>query len=848
MSDISAPPAAGPPPPAPPSNGPGLAALRYRVGTFARFRRAMLDELAGEPASSPFAGWKEGTEGDYATVFLELWAYLADILTFYQERIANEAYLPTATRRDSLARLARLTHYVPSPGASASAPVAFTVDPSATLDMPAGFRVGSRATPGKPAAVFETAETITAVGALNRIPLARLQPVNQFASPDSDGTLTIFLDGTANRLAVGDYVLVIEHEGEGTSETRNLRQLDQVEPDTTSRTTAVTWTEPGLGFESVTLYALRVVAGPFGNNAPSWSALPPALTTPAGAPFPDNWDDPKKALSFLPADPSAPTMLYLDAVYGTLRATAANPGWVVLLVEGTAVAFRTVDARPASCAGYAISARVTRLTLDAPVPTSQFPLRGTVILAGSEPLAPLEELPVTDPLSGPTLLLDGLFPQLKAGRRVVVQGFDAATGAPRAEDGVIAAVGPLDTTNGQTTVSLRRLLDGSYDRSRTVVLANVALATQGETVRDEVLGSGDGTAFQSYPLKKAPLTYLAATQADATAAVESTLDVTVNGVLWAERPTLTGSTPDAQVYTATPDVSGTTHVEFGDGFSGARPPSGQDNIRARYRKGLGRAGNVAAGDLAQLLDSLPGLQKVGNPIGGVGGAEPEGPEQVRLAVPAAMQAFGRAVSATDLATLALGYPGVAKASAAWLTSGAPGTRAVGPQVRLTIATADVLSPSQQGVFLQSLRTFLDQRRDRNVPLRIGGFTPVYVDLAAAVDVDDRYPRQATLAAVAAALGIGTGPDGRPGFFAQERLQLGRCLPLSAAYAALQAVPGVHSAVVTTFRRPDVDGDPKTVRDVIPVQSTEMAVVATDPTDPSRGAVRLSWRSGGFLDT
>ena len=77
--------------------------------------------------SNPFAAWHEGTDGDYQTIFIELWAYLADILTFYQERIANEAYLGTATQRDSSLRLAQLIDYRPSPGAGASGSVAFTV-------------------------------------------------------------------------------------------------------------------------------------------------------------------------------------------------------------------------------------------------------------------------------------------------------------------------------------------------------------------------------------------------------------------------------------------------------------------------------------------------------------------------------------------------------------------------------------------------------------------------------------------------------------------------------------------------------------------------------------------------
>ena len=46
------------------------------------------------------------------------------------------------------------------------------------------------------------------------------------------------------------------------------------------------------------------------------------------------------------------------------------------------------------------------------------------------------------------------------------------------------------------------------------------------------------SAFQSYPLKKKPLTYLPSTDPEGLAAVENTLIVTVNGVRWKEEPTL----------------------------------------------------------------------------------------------------------------------------------------------------------------------------------------------------------------------------------------------------------------------------------------------------------------------
>ena len=119
--------------------------------------------------------------GDYHTMLIELWAYLADILTFYQERIANEAFLSTATQRDSLRRLAELVGYRPQPGSAATALLAFTIEKQKTVTIPAGFRAGSKAKPGKQAAVFETEDAIVALGSHSAIPLSMVAPTNQFA-------------------------------------------------------------------------------------------------------------------------------------------------------------------------------------------------------------------------------------------------------------------------------------------------------------------------------------------------------------------------------------------------------------------------------------------------------------------------------------------------------------------------------------------------------------------------------------------------------------------------------------------------------------------------------------------
>jgi len=895
--------------------------------------------------SNPFAKWREGMQGDYHTMLIELWAYLADILTFYQERIANEAFLSTATQRDSLRRLAELIAYQPQPGSAATALLAFTIQRDQQVIIPKGFRTGSKPKPGKKPTVFETEAGIAARDEHSAIPLSMVAPTNQFAllsdyglllgvgsfamtaaaaasvygsagatylqtlspalnlsalsttltetvaeaaSPASSATAItdplpaarafrisesaslsinrsafgglylsqtkrqIVLQGTSTRLAVGDYVLVVEHEGKGAEEKATVRQVSNVSPDKKSATTTITWQEPSaVSYDKdSTLYALRVTAAPFGSNAPRYNTLPADVKTKP--PEDGDWDDASNAKAYVPAGRS----IFLDSTYDNAKGTNDNPGWVVLLSDNASGVFHVTDARPVSNADYAMSTKVTRLTFKSPetIVAKIFPLRTTVVLTGNELLALQNNLPLPEPLSGPTLILAGQYSGLTAGQTVILEGKlydskkDEATEIVNAEAGILAGPPIVDTINNITTVTLKKALENSYARAGTVLYANIIEATQGETVRDEILGSSNGTAFQSFKLKKSPLTYLPADDAEGLSAVESTLLVTINGVLWEEKRTLFESAPNGQDYTASQDDEEKTLVTFGDGIFGARPPTGKDNVHARYRKGLGNSGNVGSGDIQQLIDSLPGVQKVKNPQAAFGGADREDSDQVRTNASASLRTFGRAVSAADYAALALSYPGVAKASAAWVTRDATTLKALAhPYIQLVIATADQKPLAVQPTFALKLRGFLDQRRDPNVPLRITDFVPVYIDASATVEIDEHFPQQATLAAVQAALNPAVSVDGPAGFFAFERLGFGESVHLSALYAELQSVAGVRDARVTTLRRLDTDSGTNIVRDSLFIRPVELAVINNNPDKPGEGTLSITG-TGGFIDT
>lgn len=803
---------------------------------------------------NPFAGWHEDTDGDYQTAFVELWAYLADVLTFYQERIANEAFLGTATQRDSLLRIVGLIDYRPTPGSGAAGLVAFTVAKGQSVTIPPGFRVGSRAQPDRPAVVFETTSSVVATGDSSVLPLSPVSPLVEFAQN------RIVLQGVNTRLAVNDYLLAVEPIDDGTDGEPLLLRITDIHADKSANTTEVSWLHVGGSYDQaskqVAVYALRVVTSPFGARAPgvvlsasSTSATGVTVTSPAP------WDVPGNDAYYLPAPGDATNVVFLDGTFDQLKYSQQNMGWAVFLTDSDSsggVAYqiaRVTDARQIGKVAYSVSAKVTRLTLAnsagapatrlaladsasaritrlglagslstsiarRPLPDmgglyrNNFPMRTTTILTGSERLNLQSALPLPVSVSATetTLALSGIHPQLQDGQAVIVRGtlFDSGASGSASVAGAEAAVlngNPvLDPDDNVTVVSLHAPLTGQYLRSTCALMANVVEVTQGETVKDEVLGSGDATAFQSYPLRQAPLTYLPSSAGDGSAAVTSTLSVTVNGVAWTELPTLVESAPHDQVFATALNDAGQTTVLFGDGANGARPPTGAKNIHARYRKGLGTAGNLRPDAVQRLIDSVPSLQRVTNPSPSSGGQDPATPAAIRSQAPASLQTFSRAVSAADYAALALSYPGIAKASAVWVYRDPNTSIALAsPFVQLTLATVDRV-PLKGSALAARLRAFLDTHRDPNVLLRMQEYTPVYVRVAVAVAIDDRFPHQGTLDRVLAALNPGVNVDGSVGFFAFERMQFGQAVYLSALYATVQAVPGVVSATVTALQR------------------------------------------------
>lgn len=114
--------------------------IDYLAKDYDSFRRAL-----SEFSAFRYPEWQERSEADFGVMFMEALSSLADDLSYYQDRVAAEAVLETATQRRSLVSLARLVDYEPRPATSATTWLLCGV---ADAPMPAGVRVSAETPDG----------------------------------------------------------------------------------------------------------------------------------------------------------------------------------------------------------------------------------------------------------------------------------------------------------------------------------------------------------------------------------------------------------------------------------------------------------------------------------------------------------------------------------------------------------------------------------------------------------------------------------------------------------------------------------------------------------------------------
>jgi hypothetical protein len=854
-------------------NRPGLSAIAYRIGDHADVLASMLARLSSHdhPALSRL---RTRDKDDFSIALLDAYAGMADVLSFYQERIANESWLRTASERFSLQEMARLIGYRLNPGVAAETWLAFTVEDASGAPEKVRLDVGTRvqSVPGqdeKPQ-TFETVESFTARPGWNAIAAQTSIPWKP-----QKGDRDLYLAGTNHQLKPGDVILIVgEHRRLNTgSERWDARLLEKVEVDTVNDRTRVSWRR-GLGHISpdtdpagsdLDVFVFRQQAALFGHNAPDPHVFP-AKGTGIHKLFNTTtfeWNEFNNLNN----------RIDLDAAYDKV----VPQSWVLLVsneefndddLPGYIELYRASKVSILSHSDFSLSTRITRIQPDTTEHLDHYKRRETRVYAQSE-LLPTLQRPLVYPLYGDTLVLAQTVDDLEPGKAMAVSGkrarigidadnlvlqlddgssrtlgrddslllasaparlaggavlplkpdefgailikqavsslrlrlvdHDGATGTldadtdeillrnPEKDDSTVSEIifiadNPAAVTSDpdHTTIELASELTHVYDRSTVSVAANVARATHGETVQ-QILGNGDARrSHQDFSLQHAPLTFV---RADNESGAETALDVRVNDIAWHEKATLYGAERGDHSYVVRNEQDGSARIRFGDGQHGARLPSGRENVRASYRKGIGSAGNLRAGQLSQLMTRPLGLKEVSNPQPSTGGVDAEAAEEARKNMPLGVRTLGRAVSLRDYEDFARAYTGIAKAQARVLDI--HGIRTV----FITVAAKNAAQPQKGGPVLNKLLASLRKSSDPLVACDAAPYKKACFKLALRIKRQPDHQADIVLAAVEVAL--------RQAFSFDAR-DFGQIVARSEVINVAQQVPGVVGVDVDYF--------------------------------------------------
>jgi len=753
---------------------PGLSRLERQIASFPEFRRAMIVSAASDANAAALGSWSASSDVDLGLMLLEMWAYVADVIAFYDEVHAHECYIRTARREDSLRDLVDRLGYLPAPAVAASVELALLADGRKAVSIPVGTAFRSGSFDAEAPQVFEISEVQSIHPLRSRwlVEPPRPSKVDDTGGPGASAS-TLSLDPTRSaKWAEGDYLLIQPDPGD--EDTWQPAVVDGAESSTTDQ-----------GEKVLELTVDRTISLGAGTSLSGVRILRPTrqatlsqLTTGVS-----EYDS--------TTDFSHETTLTLDGTYRDLR-----PGAVVLLActadgkEGvrwfrvTSVTETTTSTKVSYVDSEYIYAYlpITKVTIDVDIDS---PTRGSDDFWGDSEKTSLlllyglrEGGRLAAPKQGTLGVLDDIGLQAPAPTPVDDTG-----------DGRLALIdvdGVTLTGSASVDFAARALTDGSWDDDRAEmtlpisVYGNLVTATRGETVSSEILGSGDASQTnQSFTLKKSPLTYVQS--ASSSTGYATTLTVYVDGVAWTEVSTFYGQGVDDKVYIVRLDSDGVATITFGDGVRGARLSTGSSNVLASYRFGAGAAA-PPAGSIVQIARGTNGLRSVKQPAAAGGGSDAEDPENVRENAPRQALTMGRAVSIRDMEAFASACTGVRSVKVEWVWD----RRAQRPVVKVWVA-------GDSGVD-STVRARLLAVSDPSTPIAVAAATAVPITLALSIDIGDDYIGDDVIAGVASAL-----MDTPDGALCVEQLGIGRPIYFSALMATIHAVAGVVSVTMTWTR-------------------------------------------------
>jgi hypothetical protein len=353
------------------------------------------------------------------------------------------------------------------------------------------------------------------------------------------------------------------------------------------------------------------------------------------------------------------------------------------------------------------------------------------------------------------------------------------------------------------------------------VLLNTTMAAQTVTIRNEVLGSSDGSENQKFRLTQAPVLKgqnLEVQEPELPAAEEQKRLKQVEGeeaiaiapdasgrpqeiwVRWHEVADFYGSGSRDRHYVLD---RLTGEIQFGNGLNGLIPPVGTGNLRmAYYQTGGGTAGNKPAGTIVQLKTTVPYVDKVTNTEAAAGGADAESLESLRDREPRKLRHNNRAVTLEDYEDLArLASPDVARAKCIPLldlskndgldVQNPPGQTPKAPgQVGVIIVPRSTeAKPLPSLELIRRVQDYLEAHCLPTVTISVVG--PLYISVSVTAEIAVTSPEGASAVKQSVEQKLASFLHPLTGGLDGKGWDFGREPHKSDFYALLEAIPGVN---------------------------------------------------------
>lgn len=780
-------------------NRPGLSSVTYRIGDHPAFKNALKARLSGS-GQNALKKLTTRDNSDFTIALFDAWAIVADILTFYQERIANEAYIKTTLERRSVLELSELLGYKLNSGVAASAYIAFnledtpgaltlsldpgTADTISSINLESGIKIQSIPGPNESAQIFETSEAITARPEWNAL-IPRLRQ-NQTIAANAE---LFYLKGITSGCTVGDTIL-IELGG-----SYSLKRIVEVTTDTNEDTTCIkfnssasipTFSRP----ENLSLATIKEYAGNKELDQKTvedilskqwrtadlsvlldikqWAenefikAAKKTMTSNSGSlgsvylfkrnafvfghnavkeiKYKDNQLLPQAQWDEWKLD-EKPGILYLEDGYDEVLAG----GFISIQNKDVklenASTYKIDSAEVMSRSAYGINGKTTQIKF---TDTSAWwpPKTGkeNVLeqIRGSKIYAQSEALELTN------LPIEDLI----SGDAITLDGL--FLGLQKGQKVIVS--GEVKDPDGILKSELKELKEVYLENGYTVLQFTTALSHSyvRNTVKiyanvvlashgetvQETLGNGDAT--KTFQSFTLKHTPLSYTSANTVSGTKSSLDIRVNDILWEEVESFYARGPNEKVYVTRLSNDSVTTVYFGDGVTGSRLPGGINNITAKYRKGLGTGGNLLKEQISQLLTQPLGVKGAINPMPSSGGADKENIANAKKNAPRSVLSLDRVVSLQDFEDYSRSFAGIEKAKATWSWKNQKRC------IFITISGANGQVISKSDTVYKNLAQSLKNSGGIVKPVEIESYRPKYFTLEAKIKIDSRYNPETVL--------------------------------------------------------------------------------------------------------